>query len=204
MSHTLEPLPYAYTALEPFIDEQTMRLHHDKHHQTYVDKLNAALEKAPEMSEKPLDDILRNLSEVPEAIRTAVRNHGGGHSNHAIFWKNMRPNGGGDPSRPLADALITAFGDLEKFREEMTTAATGLFGSGWAWLVSEDGTLRIVARPNQDSPLMDGLMPLLGLDVWEHAYYLKYQNRRADYVKAWWNVVNWEDVAERFTLSERA
>lgn len=198
MPHTLEPLPYPYTALEPFIDEQTMRLHHDKHHHTYVDKLNAALEKAPDVSGKNLDDILRNLSDIPEGVRTAVRNHGGGHANHTIFWKNMRPNGGGDPSGFLADALTTAFGDLAKFREEMTAAATGLFGSGWAWLVSEGGTFRVVTRPNQDSPLMDGLTPLLGLDVWEHAYYLKYQNRRADYVKAWWNVVNWEDVAERY------
>ncbi len=199
MPHTLAPLPYAYTALEPFIDEQTMRLHHDKHHQAYVDKLNAALENAPALSEKPLDEIVRNLSEVPEAIRTAVRNHGGGHSNHTIFWQNMRPQGGGDPSGPLAEALVSAFGDLTKFREEMTTAATTLFGSGWAWLVSDTGTLRIVARPNQDSPLMEGHVPLLGCDVWEHAYYLKYQNRRADYIKAWWNVVNWEDVAERYT-----
>ena len=199
MPHTLDPLPYAYNALEPYIDEQTMRLHHDKHHQTYVDKLNAALESAPALAAKPLDELLRTLHVVPEAIRTAVRNHGGGHANHSIFWKNMRPGGSGDPRGPLADALQKTFGDLAKFREEMTKAATGVFGSGWAWLVAEGRTLRVVPRPNQDSPLMDGITPLLGLDVWEHAYYLKYQNRRPDYIAAWWNVVHWEDVAERYT-----
>ncbi|TSC73059.1 MAG: superoxide dismutase, Fe-Mn family [Parcubacteria group bacterium Gr01-1014_38] len=198
MPHTLDPLPYAYNALEPYIDEQTMRLHHDKHHQTYVDKLNAALENAPEFAAKSLDDLLRDLTAVPESVRTAVRNHGGGHTNHSIFWKNMRPGGGGDPGGSLADALQKTFGDLAKFREEMTKAATGVFGSGWAWLVAEERTLRVVPRPNQDSPLMDGQTPLLGLDVWEHAYYLKYQNKRPEYIAAWWNVVNWDDVAERF------
>lgn len=199
MPHALDPLPYAYNALEPYIDEQTMRLHHDKHHQGYVDKLNAALENAPELGAKSLDDLLRNLAAVPESVRTAVRNHGGGHANHSIFWTNMRPGGGGDPRGLLADALQKTFGDLAKFREEMTKAATGVFGSGWAWLVVEGKTLRVVSRPNQDSPLMDGQTPLLGLDVWEHAYYLKYQQKRLEYIAAWWNVVNWDDVAERFT-----
>jgi len=198
MPYTLDPLPYPFDALEPYIDEQTMRLHHDKHHQGYVDKLNAALEGAPEFLGKPVEELLKNLTAVPERVRTAVRNHGGGHANHTIFWKNMRPHGGGDPVGPLADALHTAFGDLTKFREEMTKAAVGVFGSGWAWLVSGGGTLRIMTRSNQDSPVMDGLTPLLGLDVWEHAYYLKYQNRRADYVAAWWNVVHWDDVSERY------
>lgn len=198
MPYTVDPLPYPYTALEPHIDEQTMRLHHDKHHQAYVDKLNAALEGTPQLMEKPVEELLKDLSVVPEAARAAVRNHGGGHSNHTIFWNNMQPGGGGDPSGPFADAFQAAFGDAATFREEMTKAAVGLFGSGWAWLVSDRGALRVVTKPNQDSPLMDGLTPLLGLDVWEHAYYVKYQNRRADYVVAWWNLVNWEDVGARY------
>lgn len=198
MPYTLDPLPYPYNALEPTIDEQTMRLHHDKHHQGYVDKLNAALEGTPQLMEKPVEELLTDLSVIPEAARTAVRNHGGGHSNHTIFWKNMRPGGGDDPSGPFAQALHAAFGDSATFRGEMAKAAVGIFGSGWAWLVSDRGALRVVTKPNQDSPLMDGVTPLLGLDVWEHAYYLKYQNRRADYVQAWWSVVNWEDVGARY------
>lgn len=201
MAFTLPPLPYAFDALEPYIDEQTMRLHHGKHHQTYVDKLNAALEKYPELQEKSVEDLLRSIDDVPEAIRATVRNHGGGHANHAVFWQNMRSHGGGEPTGDLARALAEAFGGIGTFRETLTQAAVTLFGSGWAWLVAEGQTLRVVARANQDSPVMDGFVPLLGLDVWEHAYYLKYQNRRADYVAAWWNVVNWEDVARRLSAT---
>lgn len=199
MAHTLPELPYAFDALEPHIDAETMRIHHGKHHQAYVDKLNAALDGYQELAGKPLEDLLRNINEVPEAIRAAVRNHGGGHANHSVFWKNMRPGGDSEPRGALAEAVRSAFGgDTAKFRDDFTKAALALFGSGWVWLVSEMGALTIVSRPNQDSPLMDGLVPLLGLDVWEHAYYLKYQNRRPEYVAAWWNVVNWEDVAERY------
>lgn len=198
MAHTLPALPYAFNALEPSIDEATMRIHHGKHHQTYVDKLNAALEGYPDLAQNPLDDLLREIADVPESIRAAVRNHGGGHANHSVFWTTMGPGAGGDPLGPLADALRASFGDVGKFRDAFLAAATALFGSGWVWLVSHQGSVQIVSRPNQDSPLMDGLVPLLGLDVWEHAYYLKYQNRRPEYVSAWWNVVNWADVAERF------
>lgn len=199
MAHQLPSLPYAFDALEPHIDAETMQLHHGKHHQTYVDKLNAALEGKTDLQAKTLDDLLRDMNGIPESLRTAVRNHGGGHANHSVFWTNMNPNGGGEPSGTLGQALNTAFESTAKFRDAFTKAALALFGSGWVWLVADDGILNIVSRPNQDSPLMDGLVPLLGLDVWEHAYYLKYQNRRAEYVKAWWNVVNWEDVAERFS-----
>ncbi len=198
MAHTLPPLPYDPGALEPHIDAATMRIHHGKHHQTYVDKLNAALEGYSDLQAMPLEDLLRGIGAVPGVIRTAVRNHGGGHANHSIFWANMAPNGEGDPTGPLANALTQAFGSVEKFRTDFTNTAVGVFGSGWAWLVADGATLKIVARPNQDSPLMDGLAPLLGLDVWEHAYYLKYQNRRSEYVNAWWNVVNWGDVEDRF------
>lgn len=198
MPHALPSLPYAFGALEPHIDEQTMRLHHGKHHQTYVDKLNAALEGQKEYQALSLEALLKEVPKLPEKIRTAVRNHGGGHANHSVFWTNMKPQGGGDPSGPLATGLTQVFGGLSAFREEFTNAAMGIFGSGWAWLVTDGTKLQIITRPNQDSPLMDGLTPLLGLDVWEHAYYLKYQNRRAEYVKAWWEVVNWENVAERF------
>ena len=199
MAHTLPPLPYAANALEPHIDAQTMEIHHGKHHNAYVTNLNAALEKAPELADKSLDDLLRNLNSVPEAVRTAVRNNGGGHWNHSQFWKTMGPNGGGGPTGKLADAINAAFGDFEKFKEAFNAAGVGRFGSGWVWLVNEGGKLAITSTPNQDNPLMEGKSaPLLGNDVWEHAYYLKYQNRRPDYLKAWWNTVNWDEVAKRF------
>ena len=199
MAHTLPPLPYAANALEPHIDAQTMEIHHGKHHNAYVTNLNAALEKAPELADKSLDDLLRNLNSVPEAVRTAVRNNGGGHWNHSQFWKTMAPNAGGKPTGKLAAAIDAAFGDFEKFKEAFNAAGVGRFGSGWVWLVNEGGKLAITSTPNQDNPLMDGKSPpILGNDVWEHAYYLKYQNRRPDYLKAWWNTVNWEEVGKRF------
>jgi len=199
MAHTLPPLPYPANALEPHIDAQTMEIHHGKHHNAYVTNLNAALEKAPELADKSLEDLLRNLNSVPEAVRTAVRNNAGGHWNHSQFWKTMGPNGGGGPTGKLADAINAAFGDFEKFKEQFNAAGAGRFGSGWVWLVNDGGKLAITSTPNQDNPLMDGKSPpLLGNDVWEHAYYLKYQNRRPDYLKAWWNTVNWEEVGKRF------
>jgi Fe-Mn family superoxide dismutase len=199
MAHTLPPLPYPSNALEPHIDAQTMEIHHDKHHNAYVTNLNAALEKAPELANTPLDELLTNLSAVPDAIRTAVRNNGGGHWNHSLFWVLMAPNAGGAPTGALADAIDSAFGGFEKFKEQFSAAGAARFGSGWVWLNNEGGKLTITSSPNQDNPLMDGKpAPILGLDVWEHAYYLKYQNRRPDYMKAWWNVVNWPAVATRF------
>jgi len=199
MAYTLPPLPYPTNALEPHIDAQTMEIHHGKHHNAYVTNLNAALEKAPELADKSLDDLLRNLNSVPEAVRTAVRNNGGGHWNHSQFWKTMAPNAGGKPTGKLAAAIDAAFGDFEKFKEAFNAAGAGRFGSGWVWLVNEGGKLAITSTPNQDNPLMDGKAPpILGNDVWEHAYYLKYQNRRPDYLKAWWNTVNWEEVGKRF------
>jgi len=199
MPFTLPPLPYPTNALEPHIDAQTMEIHHGKHHAAYVNNLNAALEKAPELQGKSLDDLLTNLNAVPESVRTAVRNNGGGHWNHSMFWQIMTPNGGGQPTGKLADAIKSTFGDFEKFKEQFNAAGGSRFGSGWAWLVNDGGKLSIVSTPNQDNPIMDGkAAPILGLDVWEHAYYLKYQNRRPDYMKAWWNVVNWPEVAKRF------
>ena len=199
MPFTLPPLPYPTNALEPHIDAQTMEIHHDKHHAAYVNNLNTALEKAPELQGKSLDDLLKNLNAVPEAVRTAVRNNGGGHWNHSMFWQVMAPNGGGKPTGKLADAINSAFGDFEKFKEQFNAAGGARFGSGWAWLINDGGKLSIISTPNQDNPIMDGKpAPILGLDVWEHAYYLKYQNRRPDYMKAWWNVVNWSEVAKRF------
>ncbi len=199
MAHELPPLPYDYSALEPHIDEQTMRIHHDKHHAGYVAKLNAALEKHPELFDWSVEDLLRRLNEVPDDIRTAVRNNGGGHANHTLFWSIMGPGGGGEPSGELADAIKAAFGDFGAFKERLSSAAAGLFGSGWGWLsVESGGGLVVETTPNQDSPLSQGRTPILGIDVWEHAYYLKYQNRRPDYIQAWWNVVNWSAVAERF------
>ena len=199
MAYTLPPLPYPTNALEPHIDAQTMEIHHGKHHQAYVTNLNAALEKAPELANKSLDDLLRNLNSVPEAVRTAVRNNGGGHWNHSQFWRTMAPNAGGKPSGTLAQAIDTAFGDFEKFKEAFNAAGGSRFGSGWVWLLNEGGKLSIVSTPNQDNPLMDGKpAPILGNDVWEHAYYLKYQNRRPDYLKAWWNTVDWNEVGRRF------
>lgn len=198
MTHTVPSLPYDYNALEPHIDEQTMRIHHGKHHQAYVDKLNAALEKHPELQGKAVAELLADLQRIPEDIRAAVRNHGGGHANHTFFWEIMAPDGG-NPAGAAADAIAKKWGSLGKFQEEFANAAAGVFGSGWAWLVKEkDGSLSIMTTPNQDSPLSQGKTPVLGLDVWEHAYYLKHQNKRPEYIKAWWNVVNWKKVDERF------
>lgn len=202
MPHTLPALPYDFGALEPHIDAQTMQIHHDKHHQAYVNNLNAALDKHPEWHNKSLEELLRGINSVPEDIRTAVRNNAGGHHNHSLFWTIMGPKAGGEPSGKLADAIDKALGGFAKFKEAVTTAATTRFGSGWAWLAVSGGKLEVFSTANQDSPLMDGKIPLLGLDVWEHAYYLKYQNRRPDYVTAWWNVVNWPEVGRRFDAAK--
>ena len=197
MAHFLPDLPYPHDALEPYIDARTMEIHHGKHHQAYIDKLNAALEGHADLQEKSVEDLLRNIKSVPEDIRTAVRNHGGGHANHSLFWPILSPNGGGEPTGEVAKAIDGAFGSFSTFKEKFAAAAAGQFGSGWAWLgVKPGGDLHIHATPNQDSPLMEGHTPILGLDVWEHAYYLKYQNKRPDYVNAWWNVVNWDQVAK--------
>ena len=202
MAFTLPPLPYGYDALEPNIDARTMEIHHTKHHQGYVNNLNAAIEKAPELQNKSLEELLKNLSAVPEKVRTAVRNNAGGHWNHSMFWAIMAPNAGGEPTGDLANAIKKSFGDFSKFKEQFNAAASGRFGSGWAWLVSNgSGGLSIESTPNQDNPVMEGRSPILGVDVWEHAYYLKYQNRRPDYIDAWWNVVNWDKVAERFSAA---
>ena len=198
MPFTLPALPYAYDALEPHVDAKTMEIHHTKHHQAYVNNLNAAVEKAPELASKSLDDLMRGINSVPEAVRTAVRNNGGGHWNHSLFWQLMGPGKGGEPAGKLADAIKSAFGDFNKFKEQFAAAGVGRFGSGWAWLVNDGGKLSITSTPNQDNPLMEGKTAILGLDVWEHAYYLKYQNRRPDYIAAWWNVGNWDAVAERY------
>jgi superoxide dismutase, Fe-Mn family len=198
MAFSLPALPYAYDALEPHIDARTMEIHHTKHHQAYVNNLNAAIEKAPELANKSLDDLMRGINSVPEAVRTAVRNNGGGHWNHSMFWQLMDANKGGEPTGKLADAIKSAFGDFNKFKEQFAAAGGGRFGSGWAWLINDGGKLSITSTPNQDNPLMDGKTAILGLDVWEHAYYLKYQNRRPDYITAWWNVVNWDAVSKRF------
>ena len=198
MAHTLPALPYAFDALEPHIDAQTMQIHHGKHHQAYVNNLNAAIEKAPELDKWSLDQVCRDIAKVPEAVRTAVRNNGGGHWNHSLFWTVMAPKAGGEPTGNVAGAITKAFGDVAKFREKFAAAAAGRFGSGWAWLVAaKDGTVSIESTPNQDNPLMEGRHAILGLDVWEHAYYLKYQNRRPDYITAWWNTVDWDKVASR-------
>jgi Fe-Mn family superoxide dismutase len=200
MPHTLAPLPYAFDALEPHIDAQTMQVHHGKHHQAYVTNLNTALDKQPSLHTKPLEDLLSGLGGIPEEIRTTVRNNGGGHWNHTLFWQLMAPNAGGGPTGALADGINASFGSFDSFKEKFAAAGMGRFGSGWAWLVSDGRKLAITSTPNQDNPLMDGVAPgriLLGLDVWEHAYYLKYQNRRADYITSWWNVVNWAAVGSR-------
>ena len=199
MAHELPPLPYAYDALEPFIDTMTMQIHHGKHHATYVANLNAALEQYPDLQKLSVDDLVRNLATVPEAIRTAVRNNGGGVANHSMFWQIMAPKAGGEPSGPLADAIKASFGGFETFKADFKKAALGRFGSGWAWLVNTGGKLTIESSPNQDSPLMEGKQVVMGVDVWEHAYDLKYQNRRADYVDAWWGVVNWAEIAKRYS-----
>jgi len=201
MAFTLPSLPYDFAALEPHIDAKTMEIHHGKHHQTYVNNLNAAIEKAPELASKSLDDLMRNASKLPEAVRTAIRNNGGGHWNHSMFWQIMSPKAGGEPGGNLGAAIKSAFGDFAKFREQFSAAGVGRFGSGWAWLLNNGGKLSITSTPNQDNPLMDGQKAIMGLDVWEHAYYLKYQNRRPDYITAWWNVVNWKEVEKRFSQS---
>jgi superoxide dismutase, Fe-Mn family len=198
MAHSLPPLPYPSDALEPHIDKQTMEIHHGKHHQAYVTNLNAALEKHPELQSKSVEELLRGINSVPEDIRTAVRNNGGGHANHTMFWQIMGPKAGGQPTGAVGDAITSAFGGFDKFKEEFKKAATGRFGSGWAWLIDNGGRLSIESSANQDSPLMENKKAVIGLDVWEHAYYLKYQNRRPDYIDAWWNVVNWNEVNKRF------
>ena len=202
MPHTLPALPYDFGALEPHIDAQTMQIHHDKHHQAYVNNLNAALDKHPDWHAKSLEELLRGINAVPDDIRTAVRNNAGGHHNHSLFWTVMAPQAGGEPSGKLADAIKTTLGGFAKLKETLSGAATTRFGSGWAWLAVSSGKLELFSTANQDSPLMDGKIPILGLDVWEHAYYLKYQNRRPDYVAAWWNVVNWSEVGKRFEAAK--
>jgi superoxide dismutase, Fe-Mn family len=198
MAHTLPPLPYAFDALEPHIDAQTMQIHHGKHHQAYVNNLNAALEKHPDLQSKTVEELLKNINTVPEDIRTAVRNNGGGHVNHTMFWEIMGPNGGGTPTGAIGDAIAAKFGGFDNFKEQLAKAGIARFGSGWAWLNDVGGgNLVIESTANQDSPLMEGKKPILGVDVWEHAYYLKYQDRRPDYIAAWWNVVNWDAVNKR-------
>lgn len=199
MAFELPALPYASNALEPHIDAQTMEIHHGKHHNAYVTNLNKALEGHSDLQSKSLEELLTSLDSLPEKIRTAVRNNGGGHANHSMFWQIMGPNGGGEPTGALAQAINSAFGSFSQFKEQFAAAAAGRFGSGWAWLVvAPDGSLSITSTPNQDTPVMEGKNPILGLDVWEHAYYLKYQNRRPDYVAAFWNVINWDEVARRY------
>ena len=198
MPHSLPNLPYDFNALEPHIDAQTMQIHHGKHHAAYVNNLNAALEKAPELQNKSAEDLIKGISSVPDAIKAAVRNNGGGHVNHTMFWEIMGPGKGGAPTGAIGDAIKAAFGDFETFKTQLNDAGVKRFGSGWAWLVDAGGKLVIESTANQDNPMMDGKKAILGLDVWEHAYYLKYQNRRADYLSAWWNVVNWDAVSQRF------
>jgi len=204
MPFTLPPLPYPYDALEPSIDKLTMEIHHDRHHKAYVDNLNKALEATPDLGNKPIEDLLRGLKNLPANVQTAVRNNGGGHANHSMFWEIMGPKAGGAPSGDLAQAINSTFGSFDTFKAKIKENALGQFGSGWSWLViGSDGKLAAVKSANQDSPLMEGQSPLLGVDVWEHAYYLKYQNKRADYVDAWWNVVNWNSVAQRFAKAKK-
>jgi superoxide dismutase, Fe-Mn family len=199
MAFELPPLPYDYSALEPYIDTQTMQIHHDKHHQAYVTNVNNALQGHDQLASMSVDEMLRNIHQVPESIRTAVRNNAGGHSNHSMFWNIMKPNGGGEPTGDLASAIQQAFGSFDAFKTAFNDAGVKRFGSGWAWLVLDaSGKLQVISTANQDSPLMDGLYPVMGNDVWEHAYYLKYQNRRPEYLNAWWNVVNWDEVARRY------
>ena len=204
MAHELPPLPYDYTALEPFIDEKTMHLHHDMHHAAYVKNLNAALEKHPELASKSAEELITNLNAVPEDIRGAVRNNGGGHVNHSMFWQIMKPKGGGDPTGKIADAIKKSFGDFKAFQEKFNDAGVKQFGSGWVWLAGKPtGEVQILSTPNQDSPLSQGLYPIFGNDVWEHAYYLKYNNRRPEYLQAWWNVVSWDEINKRYEASQK-
>ena len=203
MPFTLPALPYAPAALEPHIDATTMEIHHGRHHKTYIDNLNKALESQPTLAAKTIEELLMDIKSVPESVRQAVINNGGGHANHAMFWTIMAPGAGGAPTGELSDLINAAFGDLTAFRAKIKENALGQFGSGWSWLVYGDGKLHAVKKPNQDSPLMDGHYPILGIDVWEHAYYLKYQNKRADYVDAWWNTVNWSAVAERLAAAKK-
>lgn len=198
MAYQLPELPYAYDALEPHIDKETMNIHHTKHHNTYVTNVNAALEGHEDLASKSIEELIADLNAVPESIRTAVRNNGGGHANHSLFWQLLSPNGGGNPSGALAEAIDSKFGSFEEFKTQFENAGKTRFGSGWAWLVVSNGELEVTSTPNQDSPVMEGKTPILGVDVWEHAYYLKYQNRRPDYLAAFWNVVNWEEVSKRF------
>jgi len=199
MAYELPPLPYDYNALEPYIDEETMHLHHDKHHQAYVNNLNAALQGQSQFENMSVDDLMRQINSVPESIRTAVRNNGGGHANHSMYWQIMKPNGGGGPTGDLANAINSAFGSFDQFKAAFNDAGAKRFGSGWAWLViGPDGKLAVTSSANQDSPLMEGQYPVMGNDVWEHAYYLKYQNRRPEYLAAWWNVLNWDEIARRY------
>ena len=200
MAFELPELPYGFDALEPHIDTATMQIHHGKHHQTYVNNLNAAIEKAPELAGRSLDELLRGINSVPDAVRTAVRNNGGGHWNHSMFWKWMAPKAGGEPGGEIGRAIKDSFGGFDKFKEQWSAAGAGRFGSGWVWLSNDGGKLSITSTPNQDNPLMDGKpAPILGLDVWEHAYYLRYQNKRPDYITAWWNVINWDAVESAFS-----
>ncbi|RSL30925.1 superoxide dismutase [Salibacterium salarium] len=201
-NHQLPELPYAFNALEPHIDEETMKIHHGKHHNTYVTKLNAALEGHDDLANKDVNELISDLNALPDSIRTAVRNNGGGHSNHSLFWQILSPNGGGEPSGDLADAIKSKWGSFDKFKEEFKNTALGRFGSGWAWLVVNNGELEVQDTLNQDSPIMEGKTPILGIDVWEHAYYLNYQNRRPDYVEAFWNLVNWDEVAKRYSQAK--
>ena len=201
MAYSVPPLPYDYAALEPTIDEETMKLHHDKHHQAYVDKANDAL-AGTEFEDKPVEEVLQSLSSLPDDKQAVVRNNGGGHANHTLFWESMSPDGGGEPSGDLADAINGAFGSFDQFKEQFEANGVGQFGSGWTWLVLDGGQLKLEKTPNQDSPVTGGQTPLLGNDVWEHAYYLKYQNKRPDYLKAWWDVVDWDKVAERYDAAK--
>ncbi|WP_211654007.1 superoxide dismutase SodA [Planococcus alpniumensis] len=202
MAYELPELPYAYDALEPHIDKETMNIHHTKHHNTYVTNVNAALEGHDDLSSKSIEELVSDLNAVPEDIRTAVRNNGGGHANHSLFWQLLSPNGGGQPTGAVADAINSKFGSFDEFKEKFEAAGKTRFGSGWAWLVVSNGELEVTSTPNQDSPLSEGKTPILGVDVWEHAYYLKYQNRRPDYLAAFWNVVNWDEVSERYEAAK--
>ncbi|MBT2582313.1 superoxide dismutase [Planococcus sp. ISL-109] len=202
MAYELPELPYAYDALEPHIDKETMNIHHTKHHNTYITNVNAALEGHDDLASKSIEELITDLNAVPENIRTAVRNNGGGHANHSLFWQLLSPNGGGNPQGAVADAINSKFGSFDEFKEKFETAGKTRFGSGWAWLVVSNGELEVTSTPNQDSPLSEGKTPILGVDVWEHAYYLKYQNRRPDYLAAFWNVVNWDEVSKRYEAAK--